>query len=92
MLGIFSADDILRYFSYFSQKIGFDIACKLSPRRQFACNVDAYFSEKKVKENTLKMSSAEFAQRMVKVKCHSLWYREISILLYELQLNKEMLP
>ena len=27
----FSADDILKYFSYFSQKTGFDISCKLSP-------------------------------------------------------------
>ena len=26
-----AADDILKYFSYFSQKIGFDISCKLSP-------------------------------------------------------------
>ena len=26
-----SADIILKYFSYFSQKIGFDISCKLSP-------------------------------------------------------------
>ena len=27
----FSADDILKYFSYFSQKTGFDILCTLSP-------------------------------------------------------------
>ena len=27
----FSADDILKYFSYFSQKTGYDISCKLSP-------------------------------------------------------------
>ena len=27
----FSAEDILKYFSCFSQKIGFDISCKLSP-------------------------------------------------------------
>ena len=26
-----SADDILNYFSYFSQKTGFGISCKLSP-------------------------------------------------------------
>ena len=25
------ADNILKYFSYFSQKTGFDILCKLSP-------------------------------------------------------------
>ena len=28
----FSADDILKYFSYFSQQTGFDISCKLSPK------------------------------------------------------------
>ena len=26
-----SADGILKYFSYFSQKTGFDVSCKLSP-------------------------------------------------------------
>ena len=26
------SDDILKYFSYFSQRIGFDITCKLSRR------------------------------------------------------------
>ena len=26
-----SAEDILKYYSYFSKKIGFDISCKLSP-------------------------------------------------------------
>ena len=25
--------DILKYFSYFSQKIGYDISCQLSPRQ-----------------------------------------------------------
>ena len=32
MQGKISADNILKYFSYFSQKIGFDISCKLSPK------------------------------------------------------------
>ena len=27
----FSADDILKCFSYFTQKTGFDISCRLSP-------------------------------------------------------------
>ena len=31
MLGKISADDILNYFSHFSEKIAFDISCKLSP-------------------------------------------------------------
>ena len=30
---IVSADDILIFFSYFSKKIGFDILCKLSPKK-----------------------------------------------------------
>ena len=30
MVGKFSADDILKYFSYFSQKINSDISCKYS--------------------------------------------------------------
>ena len=39
-----AADDILKYFSYFFfQKMGFVISCRLSPRRQFALNVKAYF-------------------------------------------------
>ena len=33
-LGKFSVDDILKYFSCFSQKTGFDISCKLSPEVQ----------------------------------------------------------
>ena len=32
MLGKNSADDILKYFPYFSPKIGFDISCRLSPK------------------------------------------------------------
>ena len=28
---IYSADDILKYLSYFSEKTGFDISCKFSP-------------------------------------------------------------
>ena len=31
MLGKISADDILKYFSYSSHKMGFDMSCKLSP-------------------------------------------------------------
>ena len=42
------------FLYYFSQKIGFDISCKLSPRRQYACNVKAYFLEKNNKTNISK--------------------------------------
>ena len=49
MLGKNSADVILIFFSYFSQKIGFGISCKL-----FAWSVKAYFSEKKKKKKKKK--------------------------------------
>ena len=62
-----SADDILKYFSYFSQKKGFHISCKLSPRRQFACNVKSCFL-RKVRENVTKLSAAQLTQRVVEVK------------------------
>ena len=46
-----SVDDILKMFSYFSQNIGFDIICKLSPiRRQFEWNVETNFIGKIRKE------------------------------------------
>ena len=35
-------DDILKYFTYFSQKTGFGISCKL-----FALNIKGFFLEKK---------------------------------------------
>ena len=45
-------------FSYFSQKIGFDILCKLSPRETFAWNVKAFFLGKIRKEKKIKVSAA----------------------------------
>ena len=51
----------------FSKKIGFDISCKLFLWRQFAWNFKAYFLEKKMK-SIISLSSAELAQRVVKVK------------------------
>ena len=52
-LVIFSADDILKYFSYFSQKKGFDISCKLSPNETICLKI--LFSG----TNTINFSSAE---------------------------------
>ena len=60
------ADDVLKYFSDLSQKIGFDISCKLSHRRQFACNVKAYLLGKN-RKNIINLFSADSAQRLVKV-------------------------
>ena len=56
MLGKNFARQHYEIFSYFSQKIGFNISCKLSPRRQFAWNVKTYYLGK---IKYFKMSSAE---------------------------------
>ena len=50
----FSADDILKYFSSFSEKTGFDISCPI------------LFSRKN-KKNITKLPSAKIAKRVVKV-------------------------
>ena len=39
----FSADDILKYFSYFSQKTGFDISRKLSPQETICMKWQSLF-------------------------------------------------
>ena len=63
----FSADDILKYFPYFSQKTGFDISCKLSPMETICIKCKILLSGKK-KKNITNLLSAENAQRVVKVK------------------------
>ena len=69
MLGKKSADDIMNWFySYVFQKIGFDIICKLSPQENLHEMSDPIFWGKKNKKNIISLSSAEFAQRVVKVK------------------------
>ena len=40
-----SADDILIYFSYSSQKIGFDISCKLSPKETLCMKYQSILRE-----------------------------------------------
>ena len=62
-LGKFSADDILKYFSYFSLKTGFDVSCKLSPSEKICMKYQVLFSRK----NIIILLSAELAQRVVKV-------------------------
>ena len=52
----------MKYFSYFSQKIGIDISCKLSP---FCMKCQSFFSGK---SKNINLPSAEFAQRVVRVK------------------------
>ena len=69
----FSADDILKYFSYFSQKTGFDISCKLSLKETICMKCQILFSGKNKKNNII-LSSAENAQRVLKVK--QCWKRQ----------------
>ena len=57
--GIFS-DDILKYFSYFSHKTGFDISCTICMKCQILFSL-------KNKKNINNFSSAKLAQRVVKV-------------------------
>ena len=57
MLGKNCIDNILKYFSYFPQKITSDISCKLSL---------TYFLGKI--RNIISLSSAEFAHSMVIIK------------------------
>ena len=44
----FSANDILKYFSYFSQKTGFDIACKVFPMETICMKCQFLFSGKNI--------------------------------------------
>ena len=43
----FSADDIMKHFSYFCQKTGLDISCKLSLIETICMKYQILFSEKK---------------------------------------------
>ena len=64
-LGKNSADDFLKYFSYFSQKTGFDISCKLSPMEIFYMKCQILFFGKN-KKNVINLSSAELAKTLLK--------------------------
>ena len=66
-----SADDILKYFSYFSQKIDFDISCKLSLKETICMKYQSLLSGKN-KKNIISLSSAELAHRLIKVKEHEI--------------------
>ena len=56
----------MKYFSYFSQKTGFDISCKLSPMQTICMRCQILFPGKN-KKNIINFSSAEVAERVVKV-------------------------
>ena len=54
----------LKYFSYFSQKTGFDTSCKLSSKETICMMCQILFSWKN-KKNIITLSSAESAHSMV---------------------------
>ena len=58
------ADKILKYFFNFSQKIEYDISCKLSPKETICMKYKIIFSGKN-KNHTINVLSAEFAQSML---------------------------
>ena len=64
MLGKISAYDLMNSFSYISQKIGFDISCKLSPKnpKETICMKCQILFNGENKKNNIKLSSAEFAR------------------------------
>ena len=65
MLVKISANNILKYFSFLSKRIGFDISCKPSPDATICMTCQSLFSGK---NNIGNMPSAESVQRGVKVK------------------------
>ena len=65
MLGKIFSRRHWKYFSYFSQKIGFEISCKSGNNFAWALKYLYYGWNE---ENIIDLSSAEFAQRVVKVK------------------------
>ena len=56
-----SADDILKYFYYLSQKTSFDMSCKLSPMETICMKCQILFCRKN-KKTVINSSSAEFAE------------------------------
>ena len=67
MLGKYSADENLKYSSYFFPKIGCEISCKLSPKETICMKCQILFSMKKRKPFNL--LSAEFVHSTVRVMC-----------------------
>ena len=61
-----SAEAILQHLSYFFQKIGFDISCKLSPKETICMKCQSLFSGKN-KKNIVKLLSVEFVQGVLRL-------------------------
>ena len=87
-LGKISADHIFKYFfSYFSQETGFGNSCKLSPMEKNCMKCQILFYEKS-KKNIIGLSSAELAQRVVKVNNNVEWGSDLS---FEIKLKNKRL-
>ena len=61
-----SADNILKYLSCFSLKIGFDTSCKFSAKETI-CMMCQILLSRKNKKNIVYLSSAEYAHSVVSV-------------------------
>ena len=59
-----SADDHLTFFSYFSQKTGFNISCRMSHKRQWH---EILNPVQKNQKNIIHLSSAQLTQSVVKL-------------------------
>ena len=64
-----STEDILKYVSYFFQKIGFDISCKLSPQETICMKCQILFSGK----NKIKISSLCFLLNLLIILLYNLY-------------------
>ena len=78
MLVKISVDGIIKYFYYFYHNIILDISCKLSPGETIYTKYQNLFSGER-KKDVIKLSSAEFAQSVKKVKYHGLCTQSITI-------------
>ena len=63
-------DNIFKYISYFPQKTGFDISCKLSSMETLCMKYQILFSGNN-KTNIINLASDEFAHRMLNTNRHS---------------------
>ena len=60
----------------FSQKIGSDTSCKLTPEEAISMKCQSLFSGKN-KKNIIYRSSTESAQRVVKIKIFGAWFCQL---------------
>ena len=80
MLGEIFSRRYSEFFFLFSQKLGFSISCKLSPMTQSAWNVKGYILWK-IRKTIINLSSAESAQKVVKVTFHNVLEKVYQIIL-----------